>query len=53
LDTSNARISIEDPGGRIRSQSMRRSGGRVTIGDGGATSIIDTSNGRITLMIRQ
>jgi hypothetical protein len=51
LDTSNGRITGRDDVGRIRSQTLSESEGNLTIGDGGEQSIIDTSNGRIELVI--
>lgn len=51
LDTSNGSITVKDPAGRISSQVIDKSSGQLTIGDGGESSIIDTSNGRIELVI--
>jgi hypothetical protein len=51
LDTSNGGITVKDSKGRITSQSIDKSDGVLTIGSGGETSIIDTSNGRIEFVI--
>jgi DUF4097 and DUF4098 domain-containing protein YvlB len=51
LSTSNGSIKVDDHSGRVTSQTLTRSSGRVVIGGGGESSVIDTSNGRITLTI--
>jgi hypothetical protein len=51
LDTSNGGISVRDTKGVIRSQTVDKSSGMLTLGSGGETSIIDTSNGRIEFII--
>ena len=53
LDTSNARVRIEDPAGRIRSSEVGSHAGSVVIGDGGAGSTLETSNGTVELVIAQ
>ena len=51
LSTSNGSINVQDPSGRVSSQRLTRSSGHVVIGNGDESSVIDTSNGRITLTI--
>jgi DUF4097 and DUF4098 domain-containing protein YvlB len=51
LDTSNGSITVKDTAGRITSQVIEKSSGHLTIGEGGESSIIDTSNGRIEVVI--
>ncbi len=51
LDTSNGSITVRDETGRIRSQTLSSSRGQLVIGEGGAPSRLDTSNGRITMTV--
>jgi DUF4097 and DUF4098 domain-containing protein YvlB len=51
FDTSNGSIHVNDQTGRISSSSMRRNEGRITIGEGGPPSRLDTSNGSIRFTI--
>jgi hypothetical protein len=51
LSTSNASVSLRDDLGRVKQQSISRNGGMVEIGEGGDSSILDTSNGRIEVII--
>jgi hypothetical protein len=50
--TSNASISVQDPLGRISSTSLKRSRGNIVVGQGGESSRVDTSNGRIVFEIK-
>lgn len=52
LRTSNGSISIHDPTGVIRSQEIGKNRAKLTIGEGGSSSRLSTSNGRITLTVR-
>jgi hypothetical protein len=51
FDTSNGSIHVDDQVGRIRSSSIRRGEGRVTVGEGGQPSRLDTSNASIRFTI--
>ena len=51
LDTSNGSITVRDHIGRITSQTISRNYGRIVVGEGGAASRLDTSNGRIRFTI--
>jgi hypothetical protein len=51
LDTSNGSVKLNGNLSRVKSSDMGKSHGTVVIGDGGEASIIDTSNGRIELVI--
>ncbi|MHC4216974.1 MAG: DUF4097 family beta strand repeat-containing protein [Planctomycetota bacterium] len=51
FDTSNGAIHIEDQTGRISSSTLSRNEGRVTVGEGGPASRLDTSNGSIRFTI--
>ena len=51
LDTSNGSITVRDLIGRIRSQTISKSCGRIVVGEGGEASRLDTSNGRIRFTI--
>ncbi len=51
LDTSNGSITVRDEVGRIRTQTLSASRGQLVIGEGGAPSRLDTSNGRITMTV--
>ncbi len=51
LDTSNGSITVRDLIGRIRSQTISKSYGRIVVGEGGEASRLDTSNGRIRFTI--
>jgi len=51
LDTSNGRIKITDTAGRVTSSEIEGSDGTVTVGEGGTTSVIDSSNGSIEITI--
>ncbi len=51
LDTSNGSITVRDHIGRITSQTISKSYGRIEIGEGGEASRLDTSNGRIRFTI--
>jgi DUF4097 and DUF4098 domain-containing protein YvlB len=51
FDTSNGSIHVTDVTGRITSSSLSRNKGRITVGEGGQASILDTSNGSIHFRI--
>ncbi|MHC5023477.1 MAG: DUF4097 family beta strand repeat-containing protein [Planctomycetota bacterium] len=51
MRTSNGRVRVEDPGGLVTDERLRRTSGRVVIGEGGATSVLRTSNGGIRLWV--
>ena len=51
LDTSNGGITVRDNKGVIKSQTIDKSEGMLTLGSGGEMSIIDTSNGRIEFVV--
>jgi hypothetical protein len=51
FDTSNGSIHVTDVTGRISSSSLSRNKGRITVGEGGQPSILDTSNGSIHFRI--
>ena len=48
---SNGSIHVDDQVGRISSSSLSRSEGRITVGEGGGASRLDTSNGSIHFRI--
>lgn len=52
FDTSNGSIRIADAAGRVTSQNIAKTSGEATIGPGGATSVLDTSNGSIEFEIQ-
>lgn len=52
MSTSNAGIAVRDLAEVVREQSISKSRGRVVLGDGGDESCLSTSNGAITLTIR-
>ena len=52
LDTSNARLRIEDAAQRIVDQKLHKSDGYLVIGDESMFSRLDTSNGSITVKVR-
>ncbi len=49
--TSNGRVNVRDHAGNISSQSVSKTKGRIVVGDGGAPSRLDTSNGTIRFTI--
>ena len=51
LDTSNGSIIVRDHVGRITSQKISKTYGRIVVGEGGKASRLDTSNGRIRFTI--
>ena len=51
LDTSNGRVNVRDHAGNISSQSISKTRGRIVVGEGGAPSRLDTSNGTIRFTI--
>jgi len=51
LRTSNGSISIHDPTGAIRAQQISKNHAKLTIGEGGSSSRLWTSNGRIVLTV--
>jgi len=51
LRTSNGSISIHDLAGTIRSQDVGKNHAKLTIGEGGSSSRLSTSNGRIVLTV--
>ncbi|MHC4348054.1 MAG: DUF4097 family beta strand repeat-containing protein [Planctomycetota bacterium] len=51
FDTSNGSIHVNDLSGRISSSSLSRNKGRITVGEGGQPSRLDTSNGSISFKI--
>lgn len=51
MSTSNAGVTLVDPGKRAKSSSIDRSDGSIDLGKG-PKSIIDTSNGPITVTLR-
>jgi DUF4097 and DUF4098 domain-containing protein YvlB len=51
LATSNGSVQVHDRAGRIKSQTMRRSSGRLVVGEGGPESRLDSSNGSVVLEI--
>jgi hypothetical protein len=51
FDTSNGSIHVSDVTGRISSSSLSRNKGRITVGEGGQPSRLDTSNGSIHFRI--
>ncbi len=52
FDTSNGPIIVNDPVGVITSYRMHRSEGTLVVGEGGATTRLDTSNASIKFIIR-
>jgi hypothetical protein len=52
FDTSNGRVTVKDPAKRIRTQQLGKKDGNIVVGDGGANSVIDTSNGGIEFEIK-
>ena len=53
MDTSNGRVKVTDHAGVITNQSIDGSDGTITIGQGGETTFIDTSNGSIEIIIEK
>ena len=51
FDTSNGRVTVKDASSRIRNQQIVKNKGSITVGEGGANSIVDTSNGSINFEI--
>lgn len=51
MKTSNGRVNVNDQASRITSKSIERTSGNVVIGDGGEKSIVQTSNGSITIVV--
>ena len=51
FDTSNGRVNVRDHAGNITNQSISKTKGRITVGEGGAPSRLDTSNGTIRFTI--
>ncbi|MHC4774535.1 MAG: DUF4097 family beta strand repeat-containing protein [Planctomycetota bacterium] len=51
FDTSNGSVHVDDQTGRVLSSSGSRSKRRITVGEGGQTSRLDTSNGSIHFTI--
>ncbi len=51
LDTSNGSITVRDHIGRIESQTISKSYGRIVVGEGGEASRLDSSNGRFRFTI--
>jgi len=52
LNTSNGRVRIDNQAGIPIQQTLEKTDGTVVIGDGSAISILDTSNGNVTFIIR-
>ncbi len=52
LDTSNGRVRVDNQAGIPIQQTLKKTEGTVVIGEGSTISIMDTSNGNITLIIR-
>ncbi|MEE8155944.1 MAG: DUF4097 family beta strand repeat-containing protein [Phycisphaerales bacterium] len=52
MDTSNGPIIVDDPVGVITSRRMHKSEGRLVVGEGGATTRLDTSNAAIKFIIQ-
>ncbi len=53
MSTSNGRVSLDDPGGRVAEQRLHRSSGRLRFASSGEASSIDTSNASITVRVRR
>ena len=51
-DTSNDGIAVEGAKDRIKSQSIKEDSGTITVGSGGETSRLNTSNGWIRITVR-
>jgi len=51
LDTSNGFVHVDDEAGRVTSSSGRANRRRITVGEGGPPSRVDTSNGSIHFTI--
>jgi hypothetical protein len=51
FDASNGSVHVNDEAGRVSSSSGGRSKRRITVGEGGRSSRLDTSNGSISFTI--
>lgn len=52
FSTSNGRLTVKDSASRIRNQLLAKDKGSISVGEGGANSVVDTSNGSITFEIK-
>ena len=52
VDTSNDNIVVNGANGRIQSQSIKDESGTITVGSGGESSRLKTSNGDINVTVR-
>jgi hypothetical protein len=53
LKTSNGHLSVDDRAGRVVSKSLDKRTGTIQVGEGGAASIVTTSNGNVRFVIRR
>ena len=53
VQTRNGGITLRDPAGRAGTQEFGRRSGSVTLGEGGQASTLSTTNGAITLGLRE
>ena len=52
MSTSNGRVYVENHAGIPLQENLKKNRGKVTVGDGGSVSVLDTSNGSIKLIIK-
>jgi DUF4097 and DUF4098 domain-containing protein YvlB len=53
FSTSNGRLTVKDAASRIRNQQIAKDNGSISVGEGGgASSVVDTSNGSIDFEIK-
>ena len=53
IGTSNGSVEVEDRGGRITSQSIRKTSAKLQVGKGGDASSVTTSNGNVRFKIEK